>query len=213
MPLSIDIISDVVCPWCYVGKRRLERALDTLALREATTIAWLPFELNPDMPPEGMARGAYRERKFGTARSAELDARMTETGREEGIAFAFDRMERTPSTRRAHVLIAHAGPLGAADRLVEGLFRAYFEEARDLGDDAVLLEVAAAAGLDPESARAALADPSLVSRVAALEGEATRAGIGGVPFFIVDGSWTASGAQPTEWWIAQLGSRAAAAAA
>ncbi|HKH95055.1 MAG TPA: DsbA family oxidoreductase, partial [Beijerinckiaceae bacterium] len=125
--LKIAVYSDVICPWCFVGKRRLERALREVAAEASVT--WLPFELNPDMPPEGVERATYRARKFGAERSAELDANMTKLGGEEGIAFAFDRMARTPNTRKAHALIAHASRVGGADAVVEALFRAYFEEA------------------------------------------------------------------------------------
>ncbi len=134
MPLTISVFSDVICPWCYVGKRRLERALDRLGQRESTTIEWLPFELNPDMPAHGMARALYRARKFGAERAAQLDAQMAELGAQEGIGFAFERMTRTPSTRRAHMLIAAAAQHGRADPVVDALFRAYFEEGRDVGD-------------------------------------------------------------------------------
>src|SRR5262245_49837785 len=103
-PLPIVIYSDVICPWCYVGKRRLEAALSSPGMPAAVELSWRPFELNPDMPAEGMERSAYRARKFGAARSAELDAAMAETGREVGIGFAFERMQRTPNTRLAHRL-------------------------------------------------------------------------------------------------------------
>ncbi len=146
MPPTISVFSDVICPWCYVGKRRLERALDQLGLRGSATIEWLPFELNPDMPADGMERALYRARKFGAERSERLDAQMAELGRQEGIGFAFDRMTRTPSTRRAHMLIAAAGRHARADPVVDALFRAYFEEGRDVGDPEVLREIGLAAG-------------------------------------------------------------------
>lgn len=209
MTLSISIYSDVICPWCLVGKRRLERALDETGLRASTTIEWLPFELNPDMPPEGVARAAYRAGKFGAEKSATLDREMTERGREEGIAFAFDRMVRTPSTRKAHILIAHASRLNLGDALKEALMRAYFEEARDVGDEAVLLDIAEAQGLDRAASTTALGDPDLLGSVLALERRAGEIGISGVPFFIVDGRWAVSGAQPSEQWVAWLRDRAA----
>src|SRR3954470_16489458 len=139
--LSITVVSDVICPWCYVGKRRLELALDHLGLRERVELRWLPFELNPDMPPDGMERAAYRAAKFGAHKSAELDQQMTALGRQEGIMFAFERQHRTPSTRKAHRLIAHASRLGSADSLVEALFRAYFETGLDIGDTEVLADI------------------------------------------------------------------------
>ena len=203
---AIAVFSDVICPWCFVGKRRLERAL-----RETGTTAsikWLPFELNPDMPPEGMTRAEYRARKFGEERARALDASMAEVGREEGIAFAFDRMARTPNTRKAHALIAYAARNGGADALVEALFRAYFEEGRDIGDDEVLADVAAEQGMLREAALAALADPELQAEVLQLEGEAARLGVSGVPFFVVDRRYTISGAQPAQTWVEALRQRA-----
>src|SRR5215207_5533240 len=110
--LSVAVFSDVICPWCFVGKRRLERALDQCGLAGTAAIRWLPFELNPDMPAGGMERAAYRARKFGAERAAALDRDMTALGLKEGIRFAFDRMERTPNTRPAHCLIAHASREG-----------------------------------------------------------------------------------------------------
>lgn len=204
MPASpnIAIYSDVICPWCFVGKRRLERALREVAAEASVT--WLPFELNPDMPPEGVERTTYRARKFGTERSAELDANMTKLGGEEGIAFAFDRMAKTPNTRKAHALIAHASRVGRADAVVEALFRAYFEEALDIGSEAVLADIAERHGIARADALAAVADPKLRDEVIAREGEAARLGVSGVPFFIVEEQWAISGAQPSETWADAL---------
>jgi predicted DsbA family dithiol-disulfide isomerase len=202
--LSIAVFSDVICPWCYLGKRRLERALDQLEMRESTKVAWLPFELNPDMPRDGMERTAYRTAKFGAQRSAELDQHMTALGREEGVSFAFDRQQRTPNTRRAHMLIARAAQAGLADHVVDALFRAYFEEGRDIGSIDVLVDIAARSGLPGAAAQQALEDAALRELVLDLERQAGEIGIAGVPFFIVDGSWAVSGAQPTAQWISAL---------
>ena len=205
--LRLSVYSDVICPWCLVGKRRLERALRESGLDSEAAIEWLPFELNPDMPPGGMPRSAYRARKFGEKRAADLDRAMTETGAQEGITFAFDRMAATPSTRAAHVLIAEAGPTGRQGALVEALFRAYFEEGRDIGDREVLLTLAGEAGLARAEADRALDDPSRNAAVEALERKGLSLGIQGVPFFVVDGRWAVSGAQPSEQWIELLASR------
>lgn len=207
MPPTISVFSDVICPWCYVGKRRLERALDQLGLRGSATIEWLPFELNPDMPADGMERALYRARKFGAERSERLDAQMAELGRQEGIGFAFDRMTRTPSTRRAHMLIAAAGRHARADPVVDALFRAYFEEGRDVGDPEVLREIGLAAGLARDIVDDALGNDELRQFVEALEGQAAGMQVAGVPFFIVDRKWAISGAQPTEQWVAALRAR------
>lgn len=207
MPLSISVFSDVVCPWCYLGKKRLEAALDEAGLRDTTAVEWLPYELNPDFPETGMARADYRAAKFGQERSATLDAEMTERGRQEGVAFAFDRIARTPNTRKAHRLIAAANKAGLGDPIATALFRAYFEEGRDIGDEAVLIGIATQTVLDRAAAEAALADQQIGREVAALEAEAARIGVSGVPFFIVDRSWAVSGAQPADAWIAALRER------
>src|SRR2546429_8580901 len=146
--LVIEIASDVICPWCYIGKRRMEKALALLDGEVQPVIRWLPFELNPDMPQGGMPRAAYRQAKFGSVeRGHELDARVAAEGRGEGIAFAFERIERTPNTSAAHQLIDLAQSQGAAGRVVDALFRAYFEEGRDIGDAGVLNSIALGSGV------------------------------------------------------------------
>jgi predicted DsbA family dithiol-disulfide isomerase len=207
MSLMISVFSDVICPWCYLGKRRLERALDQLGLRESATVEWLPFELNPEMPAEGVERSVYRARKFGAERSAELDKQMTELGREEGINFAFDRMQRTPNTRKAHMLITAARQEGRTDSLAEALFRVYFEVGRDVGDEEVLLDLATQVGLDRSQAQAALNSDELRARIMRVEAQAAEMQISGVPFFIVDQQWAVSGAQPSEQWVALIRER------
>jgi predicted DsbA family dithiol-disulfide isomerase len=198
--LSIDVFSDVICPWCFVGKRRLDRALDEAGLAAATAIRWLPFELNPGMPPDGMERSTYRAGKFGPDRADALDRDMTALGRQEGIGFAFDRVRRTPNTRAAHCLIAHAARSGRGAAAVEALFTAYFEEAIDIGEEARLVEIGLGLGLDEAEVRAALGNETLREVVAGHEQHAGRLGISGVPFFIVDSRWSVSGAQPVEVW-------------
>jgi predicted DsbA family dithiol-disulfide isomerase len=206
--MEIAIFSDVICPWCFIGKRRLEQALDELGWRERVDADWLPFELNPDMPAGGMARSAYRARKFGAERSAALDEQLHSVGEEVGIRFAFDRIARTPNTRRAHMLVAGASRRnsapGTAHRLVEALFDAYFQRAEDIGDDEVLAEVAGRAGLDRDEAKAWLGEGALVDTVVQAERRAGELGISGVPFFIVDRSWAVSGAQPAPLWVDAL---------
>ncbi|MDX2158467.1 MAG: DsbA family oxidoreductase [Hyphomicrobiaceae bacterium] len=200
--LPVTIYSDVVCPWCYVGKRRFEAALATPGMPSRIAISWRPFELNPDMPQEGMDRTAYRARKFGLEKSRELDARMAETGREAGIAFAFDKMKRTPNTRLAHQLIWQAERAGPEEQnaLVDRLFAAYFEEGADIGRRDVLLTLALEAGLGATDAAKALDDAQSVEAVLDLEDAGIRMGIRGVPFFLLIGKYGVSGAQPPELW-------------
>ena len=192
-PLTIEIASDVICPWCYIGKRRLEKALALLDGEVAAQIRWLPFQLNPDMPRQGMPRADYRRAKFGSVeRGRELDARVAAEGQGERIAFAFDRMQRTPNTVAAHKLIELAQKQGLAGPVVDALFRAYFEDAEDIGDAAVLERIATAAGVAGWPAE------SDEKQVATLEESLRGLGISAVPTFIFDRKSGVSGAQPSE---------------
>jgi predicted DsbA family dithiol-disulfide isomerase len=196
MVLTVDVISDVICPWCYIGKRRLERAITALAGRHGVRVRWHPFQLNPQMPKDGMDRRAYRTAKFGSwERSQALDAQVAAVGASEGLRFAFDKMKRTPNTLDAHRLIRLAGEAGVQDAVVEALFRAYFTEARDLSDRPTLLDVVAAAGLKRERAEAELDSSDGLAAVRAEEAEAHRLGVQGVPCFIVNGEVALSGAR------------------
>ena len=190
-PLLIEIASDVICPWCYIGKRRLERALAELEGEIETRIEWLPFQLNPQMPAGGMARADYRRAKFGSLeRGRALDARVAQEGAGEGIAFAFDRIERTPNTVAAHCLIDLAQSQGKADAVVDALFRAYFEEARDIGNEQVLASIAR------QHAVAAWPEGVASDRVRANEERVRDLGISGVPTFIFERRTGISGAYP-----------------
>src|SRR5258706_8533032 len=192
-PLLIEIASDVICPWCYIGKRRLEKALAQLGGEIATRIEWLPFQLNPSMPAGGLARAEYRRAKFGSLeRGRALDQRVAQEGAGEGIAFAFERMQRTPNTVAAHRLIDLAQSQRKADPVVDALFRAYFEEARDIGDEKVLAGIAREFAVDawPEGVDA--------GRVADNEERVRELGISGVPTFIFDRKTRGSGAYPPQ---------------
>ena len=189
--MRIEVASDVICPWCYIGKRRLAKALTLLAGEVAVEIDWLPFQLNPGMPAEGVARAEYRRAKFGSLeRGRELDARVAREGEGEGIRFAFERIERTPNTVRAHRLIDLAQRQGKGELAVDALFRTYFEEARDIGDESVLAALAQALGVTgwPQEADAA--------RVAEMEESVRELGITAVPTFLFDRRSGISGAYP-----------------
>ena len=191
--LVIEIASDVICPWCYIGKRRLEKALSLLDGEVKPDIRWLPFQLNPEMPRGGMARAEYRKAKFGSVeRARQLDERVAAEGRGEGIAFAFDRIERTPNTSAAHQLIDLAQSQGKGQPVVDALFRAYFEEARDIGDAGVLNSIALGNEVSgwPGQANA--------KGVAALEENMRGLGISAVPTFIFERNFGVSGAHPPE---------------
>src|ERR1035438_154294 len=132
MILHVDVISDVICPWCFIGKRRLEKAIAALDGHHEVRVRWLPFQLNPTMPKEGISRKEYRTKKFGTwERSLELDAQIAAAGKTEGIVFASDRIERTPNTLDAHRLIWLADQQGVQDAVMEALFVAYFTRSEE----------------------------------------------------------------------------------
>ncbi|MGP9821981.1 DsbA family oxidoreductase [Salinarimonas sp. NSM] len=210
-PIPVAVVSDPICPWCWLGAARLRRG--AAEARIPITLSWRPFQLNPDMPREGMDRAAYRAAKMGAARSDALDAEMTRLGAEEGLDYRFAAQTRTPSTRRAHALIAFAAAQGRDDALAEALFRAYFTRGADLADDAVLLACATEAGLAADQARTALDDTALADLVAREEARARALGVSGVPFFVVADRWAISGAQPAELWREALAEIAAKRAA
>jgi predicted DsbA family dithiol-disulfide isomerase len=204
MTLTIDIISDVICPWCFIGKRRLEKAI--AAHGEPVKVRWLPFQLNPQMPREGVGRKEYRTKKFGSwERSLELDAQMVAVGETEGIHFAFDRTERTPNTLDAHRLIWLADQQGIQDSVMEALFRAYFVEGRNISNRQMLIEVVAEAGLDRSRAEAVLNSNDGLEAIKEAEGLSRRHRVDGVPYFIINGKITLGGAQPPEAFLEAFG--------
>jgi predicted DsbA family dithiol-disulfide isomerase len=202
--LNIDIISDVVCPWCYIGKRQIEAALALYAqqnpLADRPQLTWRPFQLNPQLPAEGMSRQEYVVQKFGAARAKDVYARVTAVGAEYGIAFAFERIARQPNSVAAHSLIALAGTTvqqsdGLQDRVKEAFLHAYFLDGVDLTKAENLLAIAAAAGLDRVKAEQCLADPQSRQAVEQEDRRARAIGVEGVPFFIFNGKFGVSGAQ------------------
>ena len=196
--VQIDIYSDPVCPWCFIGKRRLER---TLAARDdvSATITWRPFQLNPDMPPDGMDQSSYLISKFGgLERATKFHHAIAETGQGERIAFNFDRIRHTPNTLDAHRLIRFAGSHGMQCEVVEGLFTAYFMDGEDIGDHGALVRIAHRVGLDGHAVAAYLASSDDQPEVAAEDLRARRMGIDAVPCFIVNGQYAISGAQEPE---------------
>ncbi len=196
----IDVISDVICPWCYIGKRHLERALDILEAQHLRfTVAWHPFQLNPDMPREGVDRAQYRLAKFGSAeRSRQMDERITETAATVGLEFHLDRLTRTPNTLNAHRLIRLAGQHGVQDGVVEALFEGYFCNGADIGDGRVLEALGTEGGLANGDIRTMLAGEDGLKEVVAADQMARNAGIQGVPSFALQGHVLFSGAVPAE---------------
>lgn len=212
-PLSIDIVSDVVCPWCYIGKRKLEAALARRANDDAprVQVRWLAFQLNPDIPAEGVDRRSYLEKKFGgPERARQIYARIKAAGDEVGIPFDFERIVRQPNTVDAHRLTAWAQDLdlGAADALVERLFRAYFVDGINIGDIDALAGLAGDAGFDASAARAWLASDAGRTAIEAEERHSRALGVTGVPFFVFNQRLAVSGAQPPEVLLEAMGQAA-----
>lgn len=204
----LDIVSDAICPWCYIGKRQLEAALPLLAAQGVrfTGVHWNPFQLNPDIPAEGADRRAYRIAKFGSwERSQALDRQVTEAAAAVGLEFRLDRLARTPNTIRAHRLVWLAGQEGMQDAVMEAVFRGYFTEGADIGDSDALADLAAGAGLDRAGVADFLAGDGFDAEVRAADHEARTAGVNGVPSFFLDGYGLFSGALPAETMAAALG--------
>lgn len=196
--MRIDIYADTICPWCLIGKRRLERALAERPQR-AVEITWRAFQLNPSMPPEGMERRHYMELKFGGAdRARQVYEPVLAAGAAEGIAFAFDRMVRTPNTQLSHRLVRYATAAGRGEAAMEAVFQAYFTEARDIGDRAVLLEVGERIGLERPGLEAYLHGTEGLLEVLAEDSRAREIGIQGVPTYIFAQKYVLSGAHPPE---------------
>ena len=196
--LSIEVVHDLVCPWCYLGTRRLLRTVrrrpDLLV-----DIVWRPFLLNPDMPRAGMARSDYVVRKFGGEdRARRLYTSISEVGQAEGVLFRFDRVRRTPSSVDAHRLVRWAARFGRAGNAVEALFAAHFSDGRDIGDHAVLRAIALSCGLDPAAARDMLMGDAETDAVHTDNLRAHRLGINGVPCFVIGGRHAIAGAQEPE---------------
>jgi len=193
-PLTIDVVSDVVCPWCYLGEKRLAAALAEET--EAVIVRWRPYQLDPTIPRGGLDRVEYMERKFG--RDGRLEAvhdNLVRLGAEVGLPFAFDRITRAPNTLDAHRVIRWSASTGAQEAVIDRLFRAYFVEGRDVGDRTVLLDIAAENGLDVELVSRLLEQDADVEAVQAEIAEAQAIGVTGVPFFIFAGRLGVPGAQ------------------
>ncbi len=192
--LAIDVVSDVVCPWCYLGEKRLEAAVAEESLPVA--VRWRPYQLDPTIPEGGLDRGEYMARKFGRdGRLETIHDNLVRLGAEVGLPFAFDRIRRAPNTLDAHRLVRWSVSTGAQAKVVDRLFRAYFVEGRDVGDRAELLAVAADCGLDAGIVERLFAEGADIDSVRKEIAEAQAIGISGVPFFIFAGRLAVPGAQ------------------
>ena len=193
--LRIDVYADTVCPWCYLGKRRLAVALAARS-HHAPNVTWRPFELNPDLPIDGVDRESYlAARSLDRATLDRAHRTLVELGRAQGIEFRFERIERVPNTRRSHLLVALAARRGCADAMLERLMRAYFEEGADIGAFDTLIGLAADAGLEVREARQAIALRSGQDAILAAQRHAASLGLSGVPTYVFNGEYSLSGAQ------------------
>lgn len=203
--IKLDILSDPICPWCLIGKTHLDRALEAHP-NHNFEIEWHPFQLNPDMPAEGMDRREYLETKFGgRERAVAVYGQIAEAAEAAGIEIDFAGITRTPNTLNAHRLIHWAGLEGRQTAIVSALFRAYFREGRDIGDSAVLLDIAEAAGLDRAMIERLLASDADADDIRARDAHARDRGVTGVPTFVVANQHVVPGAQPPELWAQVIG--------
>lgn len=198
MSLQVDAIADFVCPWCYLGKRRLELALENLG-GEVPQVSWHPFRLNPDLPADGMPIDEYFDKRFGGRQLIQpmLD-QLTEIGRKEGIVFRFESLSQVPNTLNAHRLIQIAGPGDIQNRLVGRLFSGFFEQGLNIGRPEVLEVIARDAGVDDKALKAFLDDGAGVDGVTAEEEHIRKLGVVGVPNYILNGRYSVAGAQEPE---------------
>jgi predicted DsbA family dithiol-disulfide isomerase len=199
MMIRLDIFSDPVCPWCYIGKANLDRALEAHA-DHPFRIEWHPFQLNPDMPAEGVDKHDYLAAKFGEDRLVQMHLRLKEASRAAGAEIDPDTPRRIPNTLNAHRLIHWAGLEGRQTAVVSAIMRAYWREGRDIGNAAVLADVAAAAGMDRAVTARLLASDADADDIRARDSDARAKGISAVPTFLIAQQYVVSGAQPPEFW-------------
>lgn len=211
--VKLDIISDPICPWCYIGKANLDAGIEKAGLNPFD-VEWRVFQLNPDMPDEGMDRRAYLEAKFGGPdRAREIYGRIEAAASEAGIEVHFDRIARTPNTLDAHRLIRWSHPSGCQSELVDALFKRYFVEGQDISDHDVLLEAAEGVGMERAVVARLLAGDADRDQMREEDRSAREMGVNGVPCFIVGGRYVLQGAQPPDTWAKVIGELESAAKA
>ncbi|WP_420858892.1 DsbA family oxidoreductase [Marivivens marinus] len=199
--VKLDILSDPICPWCYIGKANLDRALEQVG-DHPFIVEWHPFQLNPDMPAEGMDRRAYMEAKFGGQDGAvKAYLPVMEHAQKAGLTLNLDKIARTPNTLNAHRLIHWAGIEQKQTPVVSALFKAYFVEGRDIGDTEVLADIADTAGMDASVVTRLLASDADMDDIRARDAHSRQMGVNSVPTFIVAQQHAVPGAQPVELWV------------
>ncbi len=200
--IKIDVVSDVVCPWCYIGKRRLEKAVNELSAIYDFDIEYHPFELNPSTPQSGVDQREYLTKKFGGEdRYNEITNRVKDVAAEEGLHLDFSNQSVSPNTRKAHSIIQSAREEGKQPAVKEAFMKAYFTDGVDLSKESNLVDVAVQAGLNKENVEKVLADENAPIQIALAEQELSKLGISGVPYFIINNKYGISGAQPVETFI------------
>lgn len=200
--IRIDVVSDIVCPWCYIGKRRLEKAIESIRQDYDFELEYHPFELNPSLPASGVPAKEYLMEKFGGEdRYDQITGRVSQVAASEGLTFDFDKQHVSPNTRKAHALVALAAKHRLQLRLVEAFFKAYFTDGVNMSDDENLIAIATNVGLDKAAVIATLNDDKAAMDIAMEEAQMSKLGITGVPFYIINRKYGVSGAQPTEHFI------------
>jgi len=198
---TVEIISDPICPWCYIGKTRFERALAQRP-EHGLDISWKPFQLNPNMPPEGMDRRAYLEHKFGGKDAAvQVYGDIQRAAEGDGLDVALDKITRTPNTINAHRFIHWAGIEGVQNEAVAALFIANFKEGKDISDPALLADIAESVGMNRAATERLLASDAEISETRAADEKAREMGVSGVPTFLIDGQYVVTGARDTAFWV------------
>jgi predicted DsbA family dithiol-disulfide isomerase len=211
MTTKLDIFSDPICPWCYIGKARLEKALEQRP-DHPFVIEWHPYMLNPTMPPEGMDRREYLQAKFGPAEGiVKAYLPVSEAAEAEGLPLDLSKIERTPATLDAHRLIHWAGLEGRQNAVVNALFQANFVRGLDISNHAVLLDLAEASGLDRDLIARLLGSEADIDDIRARDADIRERGLSGVPGFLIGRKYVVSGANPTEFWVQVIDDLAAAA--
>lgn len=200
--IKVDIVSDVVCPWCYIGKRRIEKSMDALKDTYDFEVEYHPFELNPQMPAAGKNQKAYLISKFGSEeRYNQLTANVTKVAAEEGLQFDYSKQAVSPNTRLSHLIIQFAKLEGKQAQVKEAFMKAYFEDGVDLSRKENLIAVAVRAGLSEDKVQTLLSTPRATATIEAAEHELQKLGISGVPFYIINNKYGISGAQPSESFV------------
>lgn len=195
--MKLDVVSDTVCPWCYIGKKRLDQAMEMHG-GEGITLVWRPFQLDASIPPGGVDRKTYMEKKFGAERAKEVGNTIREFGNAVGIDFRFDLIEKSPNTLDSHRLIRWAGTAGCQNEMVDSLFRRYFEHGEDIGSHDVLVDAAREVGMDTDIVRDLLSKDADRDLIAKEDAMAREIGIQGVPSFVINSQWVVTGAQEPE---------------